>query len=128
MNVKTVNIGKKKFNVAQAPAVEQKRLLSLIGAKIAFNSASSSTKKIDSKLLFGALLSLPEAQFDEIAGIVLYKTVANGSEALVDVGDFQNEVSDYYQLVAEAIVANLQDFFTYLDSVNAETRKANKSA
>ena len=128
MNVKSVKIGKKQFNVAHAPAVEQKRLLSLIGAKIALNSAASGIETIDSILLFGSLLSMPEAQFDEIAGIVLYKTVANGKDELVDVGDFQNEVSAYYQLVAEAIVANLQDFFSYLDSVNAETRKANKSA
>lgn len=128
MNVKSVKIGKKQFNVTQAAAVDQKRLLSLIGAKIALNSAASGIEKIDSKLLFGSLLSMPEAQFDEIAGIVLYKTVANGGENLVDVGDFQNEVGAYYQLVAEAIVVNLQDFFSYLDSANAETRKASKSA
>lgn len=128
MNVKPVKIGKKSFNVAQAPAVEQKRLLSLIGAKIALNSAASGVEKIDSKLLFGALLALPEDQFDEIAGIVLYKTVANGTDQIVDIGDFQNEVSDYYRLVAEAIVVNLQDFFSYLDNANAETRKAAKSA
>lgn len=128
MNVKPVKIGKKQFNVAQAPAVEQKRLLSLIGGKIALNSAAGGIVTIDSKLLFGALLSMPEDKFDEVADIVLYKTVMNGSDDLVNIGHFQNEASSYYQLVAEAIVVNLQDFFTYLDSVNAETRKANKVA
>lgn len=124
MNVKQVEIGKRKFNVAQAAAVDQKRLLSLIGAKIALNSAASGVEKIDQQMLFGALLSMPESSFDEIASIVLYKTVENGKDTIIEVGDFQNEATTYYRLVAAAVVVNLEDFFTYLDSVNAETRKA----
>lgn len=125
MNVKQVKVGKKQYNVTQAAAVDQKRLLSLIGAKIALNSGASGVETIDSRLLFGALLSMPEQQFDDVASIVLYKTVENGKDSIVDIGDFQNEAAAYYQLVAEAIIVNLKDFFTYLDSVNAETRKAN---
>lgn len=127
MNIETVKIDGRQFNVAQAPALEQKKLLSLIGAKIAFNSAASQTETIDSQLLFGALLALPESEFDAIAAIVLYKTVENGKDAIVDIGDFQGKVHTYYQLVAHAVVVNLQDFFTYLDSVNAETRKRGAS-
>jgi hypothetical protein len=117
-----VTIGSRKFNIAQAPAVEQKKLLSLIGSKVAVNSAMSQTVKIDKVFLFGSLISLPESKFDEISDIVLYKTYLNGTEKLVDVGDFQNSVTEYYQLVAAAVEVNLQDFFIYLDSVNAEAR------
>ncbi len=127
MNVKQVKIGKRSFNVAQASALDQKRLLSLIGAKVALNSAASGVESIDSRLLFGALLSMPESDFDEIAEIVLYKTVENGKESIIEVGDFQNEATSYYRLVAEAVIVNLQDFFTYLDGVNAETREAQKA-
>ena len=125
-NVKTVKIGKEQYNVTQAPANEQKKLLSLIGAKIALNSAVSGVEVINTDLLFGALLTLREDEFDVIAGIVLYKTVKNGSETIIDVGNFQNSVTNYYRLVAEAIEVNLGDFFTYLDSVNEKTRADQK--
>lgn len=123
MDVIEIKIGGKSYNVAKAPAADQKRLLSLIGAKIAFKSASAQKDTIDSDFLFGALLTETEEKFDVIASIVLKKVVISGSEIPVDVGSFQNRVTEYYQLVAAAIVENLQDFFTYLDSVNAETRK-----
>ena len=128
MSVKPIKIGKKKYNVSKAAAVDQKRLLSLVGAKVALNSAASRVEKIDTDLLFGALLSMPEHEFDEIAGIVLYKTVENGKDELIDIGYFQDAVTDYYLLVAEAIALNLNDFFTYLDSVNARVRKAQAGA
>ncbi len=126
MNVKQVEIGGKKYNVGQASAANQKKLLSMIGAKVALSSAASETETIDSNLLFGAMLSISEPEFDAIADIVLHQTIENGKDSVVDIGDFQNEVTHYYQLVAEAVVVNLADFFTYLDSVNAETRKAAK--
>ena len=126
--VKPVKIGKTTFNVTQAPASEQKKLLSLIGAKVALNSAMAQIDKIDTDLLFGALLTLPEADFDEIAGIVLYQTIKNGGKEIIEIGDFQNNVTDYYQLVAKAIEVNLKDFFTYLDSVNAKTKAKQNQA
>jgi len=127
-NVKSVKIGKVQYNVTQAPADKQKKLLSLIGAKIALNSAVSGVKKIDTDLLFGALLTLPEIEFDEISDIVLYQTVKKDGKAIVDIGDFQNNITDYYQLVAKAIEVNLTDFFTYLDSVNKKTKADQKKA
>jgi hypothetical protein len=127
-SVMPVKVGEETFNVVQAPADKQKKLLSLIGAKIALNSAVSGVTKIDTDLLFGALLTLPEDEFDVIAGIVLYQTVKKDGTAIVDIGDFQNSITDYYQLVAKAIEVNLGDFFTYLDSVNKKTKTDQKSA
>lgn len=125
-NVKPVKIGKDQYNVTQAPASEQKKLLSLIGAKIALNSAISGGDIIDSNLLFGALLSLPENELDEIAGIVLYQTIKKDGKVIVSVGDFQNSITDYYQLIVKAIEVNLSDFFTYLDNANKKTRESQK--
>lgn len=121
-HVKSVKIGKDQYNVTQAPADKQKKLLSLIGAKIALNSAVAGVEKIDSDLLLGALLTLPEDDFDEIANIVLYQTVKKDGKDVVDIADFQNRITDYYQLVAKAIEVNLNDFFFYLDNVNKKTR------
>lgn len=115
--IDTITVGGAQYSVAQAPAIKQKKLMLLIGAKIAFNSATSKSG-IDRDLLFGALLSLPEAMFDEITGIVLYKTSVVGESTIIDVGTFQGGMLDFFHLVAEAVKLNLDDFFTYLDSVN----------
>ncbi len=122
-NVSTVKIDKVQYNIAQAPADKQKKLLSLIGAKMALNSAMSGVERIDTDMLFGALLTLNEDDFDEIADVVLYQTVKKDGNSIVDVGDFQNSISSYYKLVAKAIEVNLSDFFTYLDSVNKKTKQ-----
>ena len=124
--VKQVTVGSATYNVAQASAIQQKKLLLLIGAKVAYNSAATNTKEIDHNLLFGALLALNESTFDEIANIVLCKTVKSGGETLVTVSDFQGNMVEYFQLIVEAIKVNLQDFFTYLDKSNAESRKATR--
>lgn len=122
-NVSSIRVNKTTYNVAQAPASEQKKLLSLIGAKVALNSAVSQVSKIDSDLLFGALLTLNDSELDEIADIVLYKTVKSNGKELITINDFQDNVSSYYILIAKAIEVNLKDFFTYLDSVNKKTRE-----
>lgn len=115
MYIKTVTVGSKKYNIAQANALEQKRLLSIVGAKIAMNFASSGKiKTINTDFLLGNLISLPEPIIDDIAAIVLYKTIENGGSALVTVDDFQGNITEYYLLIAEAIGVNLNDFFTYL--------------
>jgi len=119
--ISTITVGDTKYSVAQAPAISQKKLMLLIGAKIAFNSATSK-KGIDRDLLFGALLSSPESVFDEIAEIVLYKTVVVGKDTIIDAGSFQGGMLHYFQLIAEAIKLNLDDFFTYLDSVNKDAQ------
>ncbi len=115
MTVRAITIGNVTYNVAQAPAIEQKKLMLLVGALVAARS-SSSGKPIDTSLLMGALMILPEQKFDEVAGIVLYKTVIAGESTMIDVGAFQGKMTDYFKLVAEAIAYNLDDFFTFLAS------------
>lgn len=117
--VQQVTVGSVTYNVAQAPAEQQKRLLLLIGAQIAHSSYTSRTIEINEALLVGAMLRLPEATFDEVSNIVLCQTVKNGGKDLITVHDFQGRMVDYFKLVACAVKVNLQDFFTYLDEANA---------
>ena len=126
-NVNQVEVNGVTYNVAQASAADQKKLLSLVGGRIAMNSAAGGAEEIDIPLLVGMLITEPEEQFDKIAGIVLYKTMINGSEKVVDIGDFQNRVIEYYQLVAAAVAENLQDFLSWLDCENAKTREKNRA-
>lgn len=123
--IDTITVGNVKYSVAQAPAIKQKKLMLLVGAKIAINSAATKVG-IDRDLLLGALLSMPENIFDEVSGIVLYKVCKIGDETILDAGSFQGKMLEYFQLVAEAIKLNLDDFFTYLDKENesAQLKKA----
>lgn len=120
--IKSVEVNGVTYNVPHASAMDQKRLMLLIGAKIALHSASAQVEEIDRQLLLGALTSLPETVFDDIAGIVLGRVVKHGEQTPVDIGGFQGDIFSYFQLVAECVKVNLDDFFTYLDGVNKSVR------
>lgn len=120
--IRAITINDVQYNVAQASAVEQKKIMLHIGAKIAFNSATTDTVEIDSIMLFGLLMSLPESTFDEISNVVLRKAFIAGTDTQVTLANFQGSMTSYFKLVAEAIVFNLGDYFTWLDSENAARR------
>lgn len=120
--IRAITVNDVQYNVAQASAVEQKKLMLLLGAKIAFNSAAGNVDKIDVNFLVGSMLSLPEATFDEIATIVLRKAFVAGETIPIDTKSFQGGMLGYFRLVAEAVAFNLDDFFTWLDSENAARR------
>lgn len=120
--IRTIAVSGVKYNVAQASAVEQKKLMLLIGAKIALHSASGDVEKIDAKMLMGAFLTLPENTFEEVSSTVLRKAFVAGEKTPVSVESFQGGMMSYFSLVAEAVCVNLNDFFTWLDSENAARR------
>ena len=120
--IQAVTVGGATYNVAQASAEQQKKLLLLTGGKIAMHSAAGKVEKIDDTVLFGSLITMPEHVFDEIATIVLHKTIKSGEKTNTSIIEFQGRQVEYFTLVAKAIAVNLNDFFTYLDSVNANAR------
>jgi hypothetical protein len=122
--IRAITINDQTYNVAQASAVSQKKLMLLIGSRVAFNSAAGGVEKIDQPMLVGTLLALTEETFDQVASIVLYKTVIAGTTTKVDIGAFQGGMLSFMQLVAAAIAFNLDDFFTWLDSENSARRAA----
>lgn len=124
--IKSIKVNNIQYNVAQASAVDQKTLLSIVGGRLAVNAANSDTKQIDAVFLTGALLGIDESTLDKIAGIVLYKTVINGDDRLVTVDDFQGCILSYYTLIAEAIKINLQDFLAWLDSLRSKAENSEK--
>ena len=121
----TITVGNNKYNVVQASAMKQKTLMSLIGARISLVSAKTQTETIDKNMIYGLLLSLTDAESDEVAGILLHKTMKQGGEKLITVDDFQNDIHSYFFLLAEALMLNLKDFFTWLDEENAKQRLVN---
>ena len=123
MHVKQVDVSGIKYNVVEASAIQQKSLLMLVGGRLALNSASSGVEEISIPMVKGMLMTLPESEFDKIATIVMHKTVKDGGDKLISIDDFQNKINDYFTLIAESVKVNLQDFFTWLDTENAETRQ-----
>lgn len=117
--VKTAVVGGVQYNIAQAPAIQQKKLLTLVGRYVSM-AYERGVGDIDRDFLVAILFAISEETLDQVATIVLYKTVKNGGESAVTVGDFQNRITEYYQLVAEGLRANLQDFFDYLARPRAE--------
>lgn len=124
--IRTIDVGDVRYNVAQASAVDQKKLMLLLGAKIAMNSAVGEVENIDPKLIIGSLLTLPESTFDEVSKIVLRQVFVAGETVAVDTKSFQGGMLSYFTLIAESIAFNLEDVFTWLDSENSARRAAVK--
>ena len=124
--IKPVTIGDTTYNIAQAPAPEQKRLMLLLGGKIAFNS-NAADADIDVQLLIGALMTLPEETFDKVSSIVLSRVMKSGESVSVDVKDFQGCMVNLFTLIAEAVYHNLNDFFIWLDAERVARRASNQT-
>jgi hypothetical protein len=120
-------VGGVSYNIAQAPATKQMELLNMVGAAVLARYQQTGAQ-IDSNLLLGLLLVMPLEKFNSIASIVLYKTFQEGGKSAVTVGDFQNQPTNYYLLVAEGIKANLDDFFTYLTSSQSDESETETKA
>lgn len=111
------------YNIPQASAVEQKRLLLILGGKVALNSSASRTEQINTTHLVGTLMTLPDQTFDDVVKIVLSRVRVHGDEAPVTVDSFQGRMAHFVRLIAECVQVNLSDFFGWLDDVNADTRQ-----
>ena len=127
MGIETVEVAGTQYNVAQASAVDQKRLMHLLAARLTYNVGKNADVQLDSAFLMGAVMSAAESEFDEIAKIVLYKTAVHGSDQLVSLGDFQNRITEYYMLVAEAVRCNLADFIAWLEIARQPSEQAEKA-
>ena len=114
MNIETVEVGGIKYNVAQASAVDQKKLLHMMAARLTYAVGKDTEVALDVNFIFGGLMAMSEADFDTVAKLVLYKAAVNGESQLVDIANFQGKITDFYMLVAEATICNLRDFLDWL--------------
>lgn len=122
-DISKVTVNNTQYNMPQASALKQRKLMTLIGSKIAYASKISKSHA-DLKLIKGLLLSSDESVIDEVATITLDRCVKNGNDSVISIDDFQGEMNAYFDLLAEGIKVNLDDFFTWLDSEsqNDETK------
>ncbi len=115
--ISKIKVGGEQYNCCQASAVKQRELLSILGP-MALIEVARSGKDIDHNMVVGCLLMMGSEKLDQVADIVLYKTIKNGGESTVDIEDFQGKMSVYMELVAKSIIWNLEDFFGYLSSAS----------
>jgi hypothetical protein len=123
--IKQFKVGNGSFNLTQAVATKQKSLLQLVGGKLSMR-ASATRQEIDVDMTCGLLMSLSENELDQIAAIVLEGAVRSNTTEFVDVESFQGQIFTFYQLVAEGVAFNLDDFFTFTNHAVAELKKADK--
>mgnify|MGYP006928194004 CR=1 FL=1 len=116
-----IKIGETQYNMAQASAVKQKKLMTLAASKILMNSVAGGVKEIDISFLKGSLISMDENTLSQIEEIILEKCVKNGEQNAVTIDDFQNKMNEYFTLLAEGVAGNLSDFFGWLDSLQSKT-------
>ena len=122
-DVKQYEVAGATYNFAQAPAVKQKSLMSIIGANVMMKAFTSEQTEVDIPFLKGVLLAMPEDKFDKIASLVLCRVIKNGESKAVDIADFQGGMNAYLTLIAYAVKVNLQDFFTWLDDERKQTQE-----
>ena len=72
--IQSVQVGGVQYNVAPASAVKQKKLLNLIGGRLSIKAVHNDGD-MNTDVILGLLLTLDESLFDEVAAIVLYKTI-----------------------------------------------------
>ncbi len=120
--MKKVVIRDRTFVVNHADAQSQKKLLSLLGSRLALVIGAAEVEEVSVSLLTGNLISLDESKLDTVAELVLRRTRVLNSDEMIDVKLFQNHMTDYFKLIAEAVKLNMDDFFTFVLEDLAATR------
>lgn len=126
MAVLKYKVGGVQYNVAQASALKQRKLMTIIAAKVFFNSQATKTQEIGEVMVKGALVSADDQTLEEIESILFERAFKLGSEKPITIEDFQNKMNDYYTLLAKCIVGNIGDFFEWLESLTSQTKPAEK--
>lgn len=121
MTVKSFTIGGKQYNAAMAAAVDQDRLLSLLGASLIqrFVMRADQGKTLEDSVLVTMLMSMDHPTKAQVSEILMGKvqTPAGTGAVPVTVRDFGGQMVHYNQLLAELLRWNLGDFFDWLPSV-----------
>lgn len=104
-----------------ASAENQRKVMNMIQGR-AMASAANLAKigeKIDKQFVFGLLSTFSENDIQSFESLLLKQCFVAGTDSPVTIRDFQGKIYSYYLLIAEAIVFNLADFFTWLDAENS---------
>lgn len=117
-----------KYKVVRASALAQMEVLSLLSSHVIVNWGRQS-KPIDNPvddflLLF--VTALPFAQKQKMVELLMSE-VSDSDGVYVDIESFNGKMMEWHKLIAQVLYWNLDDFFTYIDTVHrADLSKLNQ--
>lgn len=123
MQPKSFTIGSLSVNAAMASAIEQDEILSLISSEIIARATVAARNGIElgEQILVPMMMSMPSHAKQRISAILLGRVFVAGAERKVTPADFQGKMVEYNTLLAQLILWNFEDFFTWLsDAVRSE--------
>lgn len=114
-----VSIDGKTYNLAHAPANKQVELVTMISSPVIQAKEVFKESDYTVKVVMFMLMGSPFSLVERIDAIVLKKAYIDGQEGVpVDMKSFQNKTSQYFELLANAILENVGDFFERLREEN----------
>lgn len=113
------------YEVAKITAVQQKSLLTKVSTltTLLIDKEGNGVNRTPLTL---ALLHMGEAAFDDISNLVLGQVAKVGSAERVTIDDFQDNIGEWAELVAGAVIGNLSSFFTWLAKESAKEKEQAK--
>lgn len=116
--IKQFSIGGVNYNVVRASAAQQDEVLSMLTAPITERMASLGVGEVpEDDFVFNFFTSLPYAVKEKLDSLLLSRLNVHGSEAKLDLKDFDGRVLELNQLRAQVLLWNLMPFFVYWASV-----------
>lgn len=124
--VKAFTVGARTFNAAQASALKQDELLSMLTAHLMMRAmaAAKEGKELDDAILAPMFMAMDHPTKVKIAEIILNQVFIAGTSIPVTIEDFSGRMVEYNQLLAKLLRFNLSDFFDWLPLVLAEGQTA----
>jgi len=111
------------INVAMASAIAQDEVLSIVSSEIINRAAIAARNGLEKgeQILVHMLMVMPSSAKQRVASVMLERAFVAGSERKVSVADFQGKMVDYNTLLAQVLLWNFEDFFTWLsDAVKSD--------
>lgn len=123
MATKSFTVGSMSVNAAMASAIAQDEVLSVISSEIIQRAAVASRGGVEmgEKILVPMFMSMPSQAKQRVANVLLERAFVSGTERKVSVADFQGKMVEYNTLLAQILLWNFEDFFTWLsDAVRSD--------
>lgn len=126
METRIFNHMGRQIECAQASALKQNELLSLMSGRVAmaFNTCAQMETALDVKTMALSISTMPVEEKTKMGEILTEKAFFVGGQQ-VSIKDFQGKMLEWHFLLAELLIWNLADFFDlYSAENNGKTAEA----
>lgn len=123
MSTKSFTVGSISVNAAMASAIAQDEVLSVISSEIIQRAAVAARGGLEmgEKILVPMFMAMPSQAKQRVVNVLLERAFVSGTERKVSVADFQGRMVEYNTLLAQILLWNFEDFFTWLsDAVRSD--------